>query len=63
MQKHTSIGGAILGGSESDLLKAGEQIARTHHEWWDGSGYPVGAVRGEYSPLGRIALSQTYMTP
>jgi putative two-component system response regulator len=61
MQRHTSIGGAILGGSESDLLKAGEQIALTHHEWWDGSGYPEG-LSGESIPLwGRIcAIADVY---
>ena len=54
MQRHVSIGRVILSGSGSPLLKAGEQIAFTHHEWWDGSGYASGMV-GEQIPLsGRI---------
>lgn len=54
MKKHTTIGGRILGGSDSPLLQAGETIALSHHEKWDGTGYPNG-LRGEDIPLwGRI---------
>jgi putative two-component system response regulator len=54
MTTHTSIGGRILSGSQSPLLQLAEQIALTHHECWDGSGYPVG-LQGEDIPLaGRI---------
>jgi putative two-component system response regulator len=54
MTTHTSIGGQILSGSQSPLLQLAEQIALTHHENWDGSGYPFGR-RGEDIPLaGRI---------
>lgn len=54
MKAHTTIGARILAGSESDILKTGEVIARTHHEKWDGSGYPEG-LPGEGIPLyGRI---------
>jgi putative two-component system response regulator len=54
MKQHTTIGARILHGSPSPLLQAGEQIALSHHERWDGSGYPSG-LRGEDIPLaGRI---------
>ena len=54
MRQHTTIGGRILGNSSSKLLQAGQVIAMSHHEWWDGSGYPNG-LSGEGIPLsGRI---------
>lgn len=54
MKKHTLIGAEILKDSEIELLRVGEAIARTHHEKWDGSGYPAG-LRGVEIPLyGRI---------
>jgi CHASE2 domain-containing sensor protein len=54
MQTHAEIGAAMLTGSDSPLVQLGETIARTHHERWDGTGYPEG-LRGEEIPLaGRI---------
>ena len=54
MTTHTNIGAQILSGSQSPILQMAEQIALTHHECWDGSGYPQG-LRGEDIPLsGRI---------
>lgn len=54
MKKHTLMGGKILEGSNSPLLQMAHQIAISHHEHYDGSGYPFG-LKGEDIPLeGRI---------
>ncbi|ULH14623.1 tetratricopeptide repeat protein [Deinococcus sp. KNUC1210] len=61
MKTHTLIGARILSGGRSELLRLAEEIALTHHERWDGSGYPLG-LRGEEIPVtGRIvALADVY---
>lgn len=54
MNEHTIIGGLILSGSDSKLLQLSKKIAMTHHERWNGEGYPNG-LRGEEIPIeGRI---------
>lgn len=55
MQSHVNIGGEILGEHNSNLMALARSIALTHHEKWDGSGYPDALV-GENIPIeGRIA--------
>jgi putative two-component system response regulator len=54
MRQHTIIGAGILSGSSSPWLHLAEEIAISHHERWDGRGYPNG-LSGEDIPLvGRI---------
>ncbi len=55
MERHTVIGHEILADSKSELLQIAAKIALTHHERYDGTGYPQGLV-GEEIPLeGRIS--------
>src|SRR3989475_133676 len=54
MKTHVKVGAGILSEARSDLLRLAEEIALTHHERWDGTGYPRG-LKGEAIPLsGRI---------
>jgi putative two-component system response regulator len=54
MKTHTTIGAQMLSGSQAPVLQMAEQIALTHHERWDGTGYPNG-LAGEQIPIaGRI---------
>lgn len=55
MQQHTLIGADILGDDASPLLQMAAEVARCHHERWDGNGYPEG-LKGDAIPLSaRIA--------
>ena len=50
MERHTAIGARILGESDAEVLRLGRIIALSHHERWDGSGYPEG-LAGRAIPL------------
>ena len=50
MKTHADIGALILSGSESEFLQMAEVIAGSHHERWNGNGYPRG-LKGEEIPL------------
>jgi PAS domain S-box-containing protein len=54
MELHASVGHQILDGSDSELLKMAAVVALTHHERWDGKGYPQGLVGEEIPIEGRI---------
>ena len=61
MKKHPEIGSEILGDADSYLIALAKSVAMTHHEKWDGSGYPRG-LRGEQIPIGAriFALSDIW---
>lgn len=61
MKKHPEIGAEILGESDSDLIELAKVVSMTHHEKWDGTGYP-NQLKGDEIPLaGRIvALADVF---
>jgi len=54
MRTHTSIGARILGGSHSPLLQLAETVAISHHERFDGTGYPRALTGSDIPICGRI---------
>ncbi len=54
MKAHTEHGFTILGGGQTPLLQLAAEVAYTHHERWDGSGYPRGLYRATIPLSGRI---------
>ena len=61
MQTHAAIGGVMLGGHPSPLLTMAKEIALTHHEKWNGAGYPKGMKEEEIPLPGRVcALADVF---
>ena len=54
MKTHAMIGAEMLAGSSSAVLQMAEQIARCHHERWDGTGYPAGLAQEAIPESARI---------
>ncbi len=56
IRQHPQLGADLLEGSASPLLEMAREVALTHHERWDGSGYPHG-LQGDQIPIaGRIVM-------
>ena len=61
MKKHTTIGAEILDNSKSHILKIARHIALSHHEKWNGSGYPFGLEKNNIPlPARIVALADTF---
>ena len=61
MKQHTVIGARILSENRFELLRLAEQIAMTHHERWEGGGYPRGLSGEEIPLIGRVvALADVF---
>lgn len=56
MKTHTTIGAEILAGGSSPYMQMGQEIALSHHECWDGTGYPHG-ISGEDIPISARIMS------
>jgi hypothetical protein len=54
MRKHPEMGAKVLENTKSEILQASEQIARYHHEKWNGKGYPEGLVGEQIPQFARI---------
>ncbi|MGH2949155.1 MAG: HD-GYP domain-containing protein [Solirubrobacteraceae bacterium] len=54
VRTHAVLGARVLAGGESDLLRTAERVARSHHERWDGGGYPDGLAGDDIPFEGRL---------
>ncbi len=53
-REHATLGGDLLGAAQSPLIRLASRIALTHHEWWNGDGYPLGLAGTDIPIEGRI---------
>lgn len=61
MRLHTEVGAQILSGSDDPTLRMATEIARHHHEWWNGAGYPVKLIGKDIPMSARIcAFADVY---
>ncbi len=61
MRLHTEVGAQMLAGSDDPTLKMATEIARHHHEWWNGGGYPKRLIGREIPLSARIcAFADVY---
>ena len=61
MKTHTTIGAEVLANSNIAHMQTAEEIARYHHEWWDGTGYPSGLTGDDIPIAARItALADVF---
>lgn len=61
MKNHTNIGANILANSRAEILQVAQQIAISHHEKWNGKGYPMGLTNNSIPLAGRIvSLPDTF---
>jgi putative two-component system response regulator len=61
MKKHTEIGARIMEGSDFEVIRVASEIALSHHEKWDGTGYPRGLAREAIPETARVvAVADVY---
>lgn len=61
LKRHTTIGAQMLSGSNLPLLQMAKEIALSHHERWDGKGYPLGLAGNDIPLSGRIVAVADFL--